>query len=96
MANNKFVAGIRKINELISTHKSYKIISNNQERKLLKSINEYDLAQPIVINSNNKIIDGNFRVKLLIENGDMDKEVPVMVSTTLLSDKSCTGCYRSI
>lgn len=89
MANNKFVADVRKIKDLVPTPKNYRTISNNQERKLLKSINDYDLAQPIVLNSDNKIIDGNFRVKLLLENGDIEREIPVMVSTSLLLDKAC-------
>lgn len=60
--------------------------SEKEKHDLMQSIERFDLADPLVINRNNRIIGGHFRYAILKEKGPLDLEVDVRVPDRLLSE----------
>ena len=76
----------RKISELIPTENNPRILTEKQKKDLEKSINKFDLAEIPAINTNNKILAGHMRLKILQElKGDI--EIDVRVPNRELTEK---------
>ena len=73
----------RNISELTPAKYNPREMTVAQEKELNKSLSKFSLADPIVINQDNKIIGGHQRIKLLKTQGI--KEVDVRVPERLLS-----------
>lgn len=68
----------KKISELTPADYNPRKLSDKSEKDLKKSLNKFNLADPIVINTDNKIIGGHQRIKVLIKKGvdEVDVRVP--------------------
>lgn len=68
----------RKISELTPAGYNPRKLSERQEKDLSASLSRFKLADPIVINTNNRIIGGHQRIKVLQKNGwsEVDVRVP--------------------
>jgi nitrogen fixation protein len=68
----------RKITELKATDYNPRRWTEETSARLSKSIEKYDLCDPIIINADNTIIGGHFRLKILKEKGvsEVDVRVP--------------------
>jgi len=76
----------RKISDLIPTENNPRILSEKQKKDLEKSINKFDLAEIPAINTNNKILAGHMRLKILKSlKGDI--EIDVRVPNRELTEK---------
>jgi len=76
----------RKISELIPTEYNPRILTAKQKKDLEKSIKKFDLAEIPAINTNNKILAGHMRLKVLQEQkGDI--EIDVRVPNRELTEK---------
>ena len=68
----------RKLSELTPAEYNPRKATEKEAKDLKKSLDKFSLAEPIVINKDNKIIGGHFRVRVLKDrNEDMDIEVSV-------------------
>lgn len=81
----------KKVNDLIEYDAGFKSISDENYGKLLKSVSDIGVVEPLIINTNNIIIDGNSRLKCLKELGVED--VICMVPERELSDKEHARAY---
>jgi hypothetical protein len=74
----KWTSQQRKINELIPAQYNPRRLTEPQEKQLTESIQKFDICDPIVINSDNKIIGGHQRIKVLKKQGveTVDVRVP--------------------
>lgn len=68
----------RKIDELIPAKYNPRQLTEKQAKDLDNSLTKFDLADPIVINTNNTIIGGHQRIELLKRKGitEVDVRVP--------------------
>jgi len=74
----------RMIAELIPAKYNPRQASKKEENDLLLSFEKFSLADPLVINRNNTVIGGHFRLRLLQQKGI--QEVDVRVPSRLLSE----------
>lgn len=82
----KWNAEVRMLKNIQADGRKYKKMDVKMERKLQKSLEEFDMAKPLVINLDGKIIDGNFRYKLLLENNSSDTITNVMIPNRQLTN----------
>jgi len=75
----------RKISELIPAEYNPRQATEKQWKDLEKSLEKFNLADPIVINKNNRVIGGHFRLKILQAKGV--EEVDVRVPNRLLTEE---------
>lgn len=75
----------RKINELIPADYNPRNLTDKQAKDLNESLTRFNLADPIVINKDNKVIGGHQRLKILTKKG-ID-EADVRVPDRQLSEK---------
>jgi len=75
----------RCINDLIENEINPRQISKKNAEDLKKSLGKFGLCEPLVIQSDGKVIGGHQRLKLLVLLGY--KEVDVMVPSRRLNDK---------
>lgn len=68
----------RKISDLIPANYNPRKWPENEKNNLAKSIDKFSLADPLVINQDNKIIGGHFRLNILKSKGivEVDCRVP--------------------
>jgi len=68
----------RNISDLIPADYNPRKLTEKQAKDLSTSIDRFDLVDPIVINTDNKIIGGHQRIKILLDNGvsTVDVRVP--------------------
>jgi ParB-like chromosome segregation protein Spo0J len=68
----------RKVSELIPSDYNPRKLSDEQKGQIKKSLEKFNLADPIIINLDNKIIGGHQRIKVLLELGveEIDVRVP--------------------
>jgi ParB-like chromosome segregation protein Spo0J len=76
--NLKWVSEKRNISDLIPAAYNPRQLTKDQHKQLSQSIEEYDVADPIIINIDNTIIGGHQRFKILKEKGfaEIDVRVP--------------------
>ena len=67
----------RKIEDLKPASYNPRKSTKKQFTDLTKSIEKFDLADPIIINKNNTVIGGHFRLKVLLEKGIQEVDVRV-------------------
>lgn len=73
----KWTTERRKISDLIPAEYNPRQASAKEVADLTASIDRFDLADPLVINSNNRVIGGHFRLKILKERGVQEVDVRV-------------------
>lgn len=68
----------RKVSELIPFENNPRRVTEKEIQGLSDSLDKFDLAAPLVINTNGKVIGGNFRLSLLKQKGikTIDVRVP--------------------
>ena len=81
----KWTTETRKISDLIPADYNPRQLTEKQAKDLSKSLEKFDLADPIVINQNNRIIGGHQRIKILQQKGI--QEVDVRVPERQLDEK---------
>ena len=74
----------RKISDLIPASYNPRELTEKQAEDLSTSLERFNLADPIIININNKIIGGHQRINILKRSGDL--EVDVRVPSRELTD----------
>ena len=67
----------RKIDDLLPAGYNPRQLSETQKELLKESVNKFNLADPIIINSNNTIIGGHQRIKVLKELGFVEIDVRI-------------------
>ncbi len=74
----QWVADTRKLEELTPAKYNPRKISDEAKKQLNQSLTKFDVADPIIINTDNKIIGGHQRYYILKEKGvtDIDVRVP--------------------
>ena len=83
----------RKIEDLTELEGNPRKASEKEWKDLEKSLDQFDLADPIIINQDNGIIGGHFRIRVLKEKGI--KEIDVRVPDRLLTKKEVNElCLR--
>ena len=76
----------RKISQLIPTENNPRQLTDKQKQDLKKSLSKFNLAEIPAINTNNKILAGHMRLKILQElKGDI--EIDVRVPNRELTEK---------
>jgi len=73
---------IRKISDLKLAAYNPRRMTDKQETDLTNSLNQFSLADPVIINKNNNVIGGHQRIKILKKQGV--KEIDVRVPDRLL------------
>ena len=73
----KWVSEKRKVEELIPSNYNPRKFSDKEWRKLARSIEKFDLCDPLIINTNNHLIGGHFRLKILKQRGALEADVRV-------------------
>lgn len=77
----------RKINELIPFEGNPRQMTEKQNADLKKSLEKFDLAEIPAINTDNKIIAGHQRLRILQALGRGSEEIDVRVPSRKLTDK---------
>ena len=75
----------RKLADLKDWERNPRQATAKQKEDLEKSLNRFDLADPLIINTDNTIIGGHFRKRILKEKGI--EEVDVRIPSRKLTDK---------
>jgi ParB-like chromosome segregation protein Spo0J len=78
----------RKLSELREWPDNPRFMTEDQANDLANSINRFGFAEPIIINTDNMIIGGHMRKKILITKMgiSLNTEVPVMVPSRKLTE----------
>ena len=63
----KWIKSEKKVSDLVKYDAGFKVIDQNSYERLKKSIIEIGIIEPLIINTNNVIIDGNSRLDCLLE-----------------------------
>ena len=77
----------RKIKDLIPYENNPRLLTNTEYAKLKKSIYKFDLAEIPAINTDNTILAGHMRLKILQEKQGEEYEIDVRVPNRKLNDK---------
>jgi len=77
----------RKLKDLIVYEKNPRILTNKQKSEIEKSLKKFDLVEIPAINTNNRIIAGHQRIKILSELKGGDYEIDVRVPDKELNEK---------
>jgi DNA modification methylase len=79
----------RKVKNLSPASYNPRKLTNEQYKNLKKSLESFDLAEIPVINSDDQILAGHQRIKILIDLGRSDDFIDVRVPNRKLTDKEC-------
>lgn len=77
----------RKVSELIGFEKNPRILTDEQKKQLIKSIEKFNLVEIPAINTDNKVIAGHQRIKILSLLGRENEEIDVRVPNRKLTEK---------
>lgn len=77
----------RKVSDLIPYEKNPRFLTPEQEIQLTESLQKFSLAEIPVINTDNKLIAGHQRIKILLKLGRGDELIDVRVPNRTLSQK---------
>ncbi len=77
----------RKVNDLIPYDKNPRVLSPQQEMALKKSLNKFNLVEIPAINTDNKIIAGHQRIKILQLLGRGNENIEVRIPNRKLTKK---------
>lgn len=75
----------RKISDLVANAENARTISERMRNELKKSFEKFDYVEPIIIDTDNRVISGNQRLSILVEDGKLDDEIEVRVPSRKLS-----------
>lgn len=75
----------RKLQELKSMEGNPRQATEKQVKDLTRSLEQFNLAAPLIINTDNTIIEGHFRFKILKDNGH--KEIDVRIPNRKLTQE---------
>ena len=75
----------RKLSELIPHSTNPRVLTNKQYKDLRKSLTKFDLAEIPAINTDNTLLAGHQRIKVLAEIKGEDTEIDVRVPNRLLT-----------
>lgn len=78
---------LRKVSDLSVNEDNARTISDRMKGELKKSFAKFDYVEPIVIDADNRVISGNQRLSILIDDGKHDEEIEVRVPSRKLSKK---------
>jgi len=87
MSKIQWISERRKLSELVPLEYNPRKITQRDKEQLKKSLNKFELADPIIINRNNHIIGGHQRYYILLEQEGSDYEVGE-------ANKGYYGLYR--
>jgi hypothetical protein len=76
----------RKLSELIPSEYNPRKATEKQAKDLARSLDKFSLADPIIINTDNRIVGGHFRYNVLKGKGS-EIEVDVRVPNRMLTDE---------
>jgi DNA modification methylase len=79
----------RKVKDLIPNPKNPRKISESQTESLKKSLQKFNLCEIPVINTDNQLLAGHQRAKILQLLGRADEEIDVRIPNRKLSKKEC-------
>ena len=77
----------RKLKDLMSYDKNPRILTSKQKQEIEKSLKKFSLVEIPAINTDNKIIAGHQRIKILTELYGGDYEIDVRVPSEKLNDE---------
>lgn len=77
----------RRLNELVPTDYNPRYLSEKQKDDLRKSLSKFNLAEIPAINTDNQIIAGHQRIKILSELKGTDHEIDVRVPNRKLTEQ---------
>jgi len=77
----------RKLGELVPWEKNPRKATAKQKKDLEKSLTTFNVAEPLVINLDNRIIGGHFRHQLLLNLHGRNFEIAVMFPDRLLTEE---------
>ena len=79
----------RKISDLIPTEHNPRQLTEKQHKELGRSIKKFDLAEIPAINTDNQILAGHMRLKIMAQLGRGDEVIDVRVPDKKLTKKEC-------
>lgn len=77
----------RRLGDLNEYEKNPRILTEKQKKEIQKSLTKFDLVELPAINTDNKIIAGHQRIKILTELKGPDYEIEVRVPESKLNEK---------
>lgn len=77
----------RKLSELVPTDYNPRYLSDKQRNDLRNSLDKFNLAEIPAINTNNQIIAGHQRIKILSELKGIEHEIDVRIPNRELTDE---------
>ena len=87
----------RKIEDLTLFEGNPRQASEKECQELTKSLDRFNVADPLIINLNNEVIGGNFRLKILKDKGieEVDVRVPNRILTKEEANELCLRLNRN-
>lgn len=85
----KWTTETRKLSEIIPYEHNPRQMTSDQYEALKASLEKFSLAEIPVINTDNKLLAGHQRVKILLELYGKDYEIPVRIPDKKLTEKDC-------
>jgi DNA modification methylase len=79
----------RKVSDLVPHNKNPRSLSDKQKKDLEKSITKFNLAEIPAVNTNNIVLAGHARLKVLIALGRGDEVIDVRIPSRQLTEKEC-------
>ena len=79
----------RKVSDLIPHNKNPRSLSDQQKKDLEASITKFNLAEIPAINTDNTVLAGHARLKVLIALGRADEIIDVRIPSRTLTEKEC-------
>ncbi len=79
----------RKVSDLIPHNKNPRSLSDKQKKDLEASITKFNLAEIPAINTDNTVLAGHARLKVLIALGRADEIIDVRIPSRTLTEKEC-------
>lgn len=79
----------RKVSDLIPHNKNPRSLSDKQKKDLKASITKFNLAEIPAINTDNTVLAGHARLKVLIALGRADEIIDVRIPSRTLTEKEC-------
>ena len=77
----------RKVKDLVPYEYNPRVLTAEKKQLLIKSIDKFNLAEIPAINTDNKIIAGHQRIKVLMELGRGDEEIDVRLPNRQLTEE---------
>lgn len=77
----------RKVSDLVPYEKNPRKLSDFMAQKMKESLNEFNLVEIPAIDTNNKILAGHQRMKIMLALGRCDEEIDVRVPNRALTEK---------